>query len=199
MKRIPDELGARLISALASGQVDENFSIVQLAKVSGIPRATLYYYFSGKEDLVGFVAESITERIRVATTQAALAPGTAAARLEATLLAGVGITGEHPILDVALLRAMNESGSLVTRIFEMRDIGFGAVREILTEARDLGELDIDDVEATATSIFGATLMVALSGLLTAGEINEEHIRGVARVHARGLAPQRTKRSVGVKT
>ena len=56
MKKIPEDLADKLYSVsdrfLAQGQ---DVRIDQVAADVGIPRATLYYYFSGKDDLVTFL------------------------------------------------------------------------------------------------------------------------------------------------
>ena len=55
MKRIPDELAAKLDPVaddfLAGGTVGRMDAV---AREIGVPRATLYYHFSGKDDLVAY-------------------------------------------------------------------------------------------------------------------------------------------------
>ena len=55
MKHPPEDLASKLIAAsdqfVGTGL---DVSIDDVALAAGVPRATLYYYFSGRDDLVSF-------------------------------------------------------------------------------------------------------------------------------------------------
>ena len=56
MRPVPAELSDKLMSAASSAATGPGLSMSMddLARESGVPRATLYYYFGGREDLVSF-------------------------------------------------------------------------------------------------------------------------------------------------
>ena len=59
MKQPPADLAERLWHVsdrfLALGS---DLKIDDLAELSGVPRATIYYYFSGKDDVMAFLARN---------------------------------------------------------------------------------------------------------------------------------------------
>ena len=89
---------------------------------------------------------------------------------------------------MALVRMFNESGALLTRIMEMRDVGFAPIKSILAEGQASGELVIADVGQTLTALFGATLLVGLDSLLSTGQFDREAIRSAVRSSVAGLLP-----------
>ena len=57
-------------------------SMDDLARASGVPRATLYYYFSGKNDLVGFYVGVMMKRMRDAVAEGLAHDGTPTEQVE---------------------------------------------------------------------------------------------------------------------
>ena len=82
MKRPPEELAEKLlaVSDQLSG-TDLDVSIDDIAKMADVPRATLYYYFSGKEDLISFFLSDKLHRASVAIGKAVAGEGTVVERL----------------------------------------------------------------------------------------------------------------------
>ena len=71
MKRPPDDLVEKLLAV--SDQLtgtDLNVSVDDIAKMANVPRATLYYYFAGKEDLLSFFLSDKLHRVSVAIGKA---------------------------------------------------------------------------------------------------------------------------------
>lgn len=86
MKRLPEDISSKLLAA--SDQLkgtDLNVSIDDVAKMVDIPRATLYYYFSGKDDLLSFFLSDKLNRASVAVQKAVASEGTVVERLERIL------------------------------------------------------------------------------------------------------------------
>ena len=82
MRSPPPELAERLWDvadrALAQGG---ELRIDELAELTGVPRATLYYYFSGKDDVVGFLLAQQLQRGTDRIARAVRGRGSAAKRL----------------------------------------------------------------------------------------------------------------------
>src|SRR5712691_7707331 len=89
MRAVPDGIAERLDGA-ARVFADHGFDqtrIEQLAEATGIPRATLYYYFAGKEDILAWLLRRMLAANAEAVARAAEGPGSARERLEAVVLA----------------------------------------------------------------------------------------------------------------
>jgi TetR/AcrR family transcriptional regulator len=161
VKTPPPELAERLWAAgdrvLEPGT---DVRIDELAELTGVPRATLYYYFSGKDDVLAFLLAQKIERGTAAVSDAAKQPGTPTQRLEAVLRAMLRAMAEHPALCTRLMGSIvNDGGSQV--IQEIERAIMAPVRELLEAGQVAGEFaDVDPVDAT-TSLIGAISMVAM--------------------------------------
>ena len=76
MKKLPDDLATKLLDASHQLPAGSGFdvSVDEVAQLADIPRATLYYYFSGKDDLVEFYMNDLMDRTRAAIQKAAGMP-----------------------------------------------------------------------------------------------------------------------------
>ena len=104
MKRPPDNIARKLLDATdrlpESGGFD--ISIDEMAAVIGVPRATLYYYFSGKDDLVEFYLNDKLERTAEALEKAAAQEGNPEERLAGILVAIIESLAKYPRMCVEL-------------------------------------------------------------------------------------------------
>ena len=97
MRRPPSKLVQRLVSV--SEEVlrpDPALRLEDIATLIGSARATLYYHFSGRDDLVAFLLE---EHLRVAAETIELAvttPGPPVVQLRSAITALVGFLGGSP-------------------------------------------------------------------------------------------------------
>src|SRR5579862_6259573 len=88
VKQPPPDLAERLWEVsdrfLALGS---DVRVDELAELSGVPRATIYYYFSGKDDVMAFLLAQHVERASVIVASAATGPGSPTERLERVIRA----------------------------------------------------------------------------------------------------------------
>lgn len=146
-----------------------------IAKASGVPRATLYYYFSGKEDVLRFLLGTMLADLRVSVAGAARSPGSVRARLDAVVRAQLGHLGENPSIGQLLIANLGKAGKLPD-IAAGIDDGFHApVREILAEGVRDGVLVELDLDVTATALYGAVTLVGLRCLLAQGRIDVDRV------------------------
>ena len=98
MKKLPDDLATKLLDASHQLPAGSGFdvSVDEVAQLADIPRATLYYYFSGKDDLVEFYMNDLMDRTRAAIQKAAAPEGSAAERLASVMTAVIGAFAEYP-------------------------------------------------------------------------------------------------------
>jgi TetR/AcrR family transcriptional regulator len=187
LKSVPVEMADRL-RAMApeflSGPGGVTFP--RVTEATGIPRATLYYYFSGKDDLLSFLAEDVMLRFLEAATAAAEGKGTVSERLERALVAAMSIGDDHPSINFSFLRVLSETGSLVPRLLDLQKVGYGPIRQLLLEGCQTGELTIADVDLLLISLFGALLLLAITELPKQGRVPPESTRAVIRVFLDGI-------------
>ena len=115
MRRPPSKLVERLVSA--SEEVlrpDQALRLEDIAALIGSARATLYYHFSGRDDLVAFLLE---EHLRVAAETIELAVTTTrppVVQLRSAITALVGFLGGQPGVCAGLLSFAGATGRLGT-------------------------------------------------------------------------------------
>jgi AcrR family transcriptional regulator len=161
VKHPPAELAERLwqvsdqFLALGSdGKVDE------LAELSGVPRATIYYYFSGKDDVMSFLLAQKVERAGIAVAQAATGAGRPAERLERVFRVMLHQMADHPALCTRLMCWMT-TPTAEQLVIEAQDALLAPVRALFVEGQAAG--DFPDLEPTdaITAVMGALAMVAM--------------------------------------
>lgn len=183
MKRLPEDLAQKLLEAseqLSGTNLD--VSIDDVAQLADIPRATLYYYFSGKDDLLGFFLSDKLDRASVAVQKAIASEGTVVERLERTLGSVMQVMAEHPTLCTEMPVAIKEAGKFADVVNGAERLMLSPFRELLIEGKAKGELAIPDVNTAAIALVGAVNMVAMFELVQTGTLD------VARAN-KALIPQ----------
>jgi TetR/AcrR family transcriptional regulator len=132
-----------------------------LAEYTGVPRATLYYYFSGKDDLLAFLLSQTLERGTEAVAQAAASEGSAVERLEAVLRAMLETMAEHPALCTRLMGGITNGANATQVMADVERSLMRPVRDLLVEATASGELVVPDVTDTTLVLMGAVSTVAM--------------------------------------
>ena len=149
------EVGDRMLEPGSEVRIDE------LSELTGIARATLYYYFAGKEDLVAFLLAQQLQRGAHAVAEAASNEGDSADRLAAVVRAMLRLMAEHPALCTRLMGWMANEGTSGQLMSEVERAVMGPVQRLLAEGQACGDLTVDDLTDTTLSIMGAVSMVAM--------------------------------------
>ena len=172
MKKIPDDLAARLYANgdrfLAEGM---DVRIDEVAEVVDVPRATLYYYFSGKDDLVSFLVTEKMERIAGHVAKAVAGEGTALDRFEMALKASVHELASNPALCLNLMAATARTTVMAEVMFAADRAVMAPLRELLIEARAVGDVDVHDVDTTVAALLGGVNMAVMSKFAIHGEVD----------------------------
>jgi len=191
----PPELAERLWAVsnevLAPGT---DMKIDELAALAGVPRATLYYYFSGKDDVFAFLLAQKLQRGTAAVSEAAQQPGDAAARLRAVLHAMLRTLAEQPELCMRLLGAVIDQGNGGQLMAEVERSLMAPVRELLAVAHDRGELVVDDPSAATLAMMGAVAIVAMVRTASNAFDPEETAQSLIPLFLDGLRPRRPAKS-----
>jgi len=190
VKAPPAELAERLWAVsdqvLAPGT---DMKIDDLAALAGVPRATLYYYFSGKDDVFAFLLAEKLRRGTEAVTAAAQEPGDAVQRLEAVLRAILRSLAEHPELCTRLLGAVIDQGNGGELMAEIERTLLAPVRALLAEADDARELVVRDASTTTLAMMGAVAIVAMVRTASNSFDPDEVAKSLIPLFLDGLCPR----------
>src|SRR5882762_1874301 len=163
MRRPPSKLVQRLVSA--SEEIlrpDQSLRLEAIATLIGSARATLYYHFSGRDDLVAFLLE---EHLRVAAKTIELAVTTAQpsiVQLRSALTALVGFLGGQPGVCAGMLSFAGATGRLGT-LMAAKDANLAdPLRKLLDEGAATDQFTISDSGDAANAILGAAMIATLT-------------------------------------
>lgn len=174
MKKVPEDLAAKLYSIgdqfLAQG---DDARIDQVAEDLGIARATLYYYFSGKDDLTTFFMQEKLARLAAEVQKAKAGEGTAMERFEAAMRAAVYELASNPALCLNLTRAVGRMEAMAEILAASEQAVMAPLRELLIEARAVGDADVADIDLTIASLMGGTNMAVLNRWALTGEVDPD--------------------------
>jgi len=175
MKPIPAELGDKLLDAAAVAATGPGLSMSMddLAKASGVPRATLYYYFGGKDDLIGFYVGTMMRRMRGAVAEGLSHDGTSTEKIETIVRAVLRTFAEYPRMCVEMADAVNR---LDDHAQVMADMQVGLILptvSIIEAGNRSGEFAVDDPTLAVIALTGALHQVANMDILTTGSLDAE--------------------------
>jgi AcrR family transcriptional regulator len=196
MRKVPVALAGKLTAA--AGAFTSSFEDVRMddiAKASGIPRATLYYYFAGKDDVLVFLLGAMLNDLRISVAIAADAESDTESRLAAVVRAQLAHLAANPATGQLLLTNLGKAGRLGA-IAAGVDQGFHSpVRRILAEGIRQGVLVDVDVEIATTALYGAVTIVGFQALLADGRIDVDRVAdAVFPIFWSGIARPRPTRS-----
>ena len=192
MKKLPEDLANKLLEASHHMPEGSGFdvSVDEVARIANIPRATLYYYFSGKDDLVEFYLNDLMDRTRAAIQKAAAFEGSTAERLATVMTAVIGAFAEYPKMCLELPGAIKAGQDHAVLMANMDRSVMAPFREVLIEGRGAGELSFTDVEVAADAIMGALHMVSMKALIMNGTLDaQETADAVVPQLINGLLPR----------
>ena len=183
MKTPPADLADRLLAVSDQLEGTEfDVTVDEVAKLADVPRATLYYYFSGKDDLVAFFLNAKFSLVREAIAAAAGSEGSVSDRLGRAMTAILESIEAHPPLCTELPLAVKRAGNMGEVMANADRVMMTPLRELLIEGRATGELVVDDVEMTATALMGALHFVGMMQISMTGRFD-------AKNAAQSLVPQ----------
>ena len=174
MRRPPEDLARKLLEASAHFTgTGFDVSVDECARLAGVPRATLYYYFGGKDDLVAFFMNDKIERMGDAIGKATAGEGDVTERLEQGLTAVLHALAEYPVVCVELPAAVRQSHDHAEVMAAIDRVVMAPLRDLLIEGKASGAFDIVDPATTATAMMGALTMVGMTQTIATGGIDAE--------------------------
>ena len=190
MREVPASIAAKLPAAAAvfAAHGYDAAKIDDLAKHVGVPRATLYYYFSGKEDILAFLLRSLLDDVAAEVRRAVEGNGDGLARLRAALHAQLEVLAANPETAQLLVANIGRAGRLTDIAVAVDEAFHGPVRTILHDGVADGSIRPVDVERAASALFGAVILTGLHEIVVHGRLDPDDVVGdVSTVVLDGLA------------
>ena len=189
MKAVPADLAERLhANADAFLELGDDARLDDLAERIGVARATLYYYFSGRDDITSFF---MREKLgRIGRTIRSTNVGSDA--LDRFAAAVSGVTHElcaEPAMCLHLTAAQARPAALHDVVQTMQLEVVAPLRELLIEARAEGA-EVGDLDVTISAVLGALNRVVLHQHAAGGAVAPDRVReAVLGLVLDGLRPR----------
>jgi TetR/AcrR family transcriptional regulator len=136
-----------------------------VAAACAIPKATLYYYFTGKEEILAFLFQKVLSEVQRAVTAAAAGPGSAAARLRDVITAHLRVFRDYPTASRALQFDLGRAARLPDIASSVETSFIGPVMALLRAGADDGSLrPVPHQRTVAIALLGAVTTTGLNGL-----------------------------------
>jgi TetR/AcrR family transcriptional regulator len=175
MRKVPPSIAERLSAAaeLFAERGLNDTKIEDVAAITGIAKATLYYYFAGKEDILTFLLDDVLRHVADDVDAIVSAEGTGAERLLRVITAQLRVMAQRPAVCRALIGELGRAARMPA-IAEMISAAYLQPVETLLHVggADGSLVLVDDAEAAAIALFGAVTTSALFYLVTHGELDE---------------------------
>ncbi|GAB3673911.1 TetR/AcrR family transcriptional regulator [Saccharopolyspora sp. NPDC049426] len=178
MRRVPAQIAARLPAAaeLFADRGLEDTKVEDIAAATGVPKATLYYYFAGKEEILAFLFQDTLQHMADEVAMAVQAPDSAATRLTAVVDAQLRVMADQPAVCQALVGNLGRAGRIPEIATAITDAYYTPVQQLLDEGvRDGSLRPTEDPTTTAMVLFGAVTISALSYLATDRPLSPESL------------------------
>lgn len=172
MREVPAQIAGKLTDAVdAFATSFEDLRMDDIARVSGIPRATLYYYFAGKDDLLAFLFDALLAEFRSALAESPGPETSARDQLTELLRRFLAQLAERPAAAQLLLANLGRAGKLPDISAGVREALAAPFERVLAAGMARGELRQTDPVTAATAIFGSVTVVGLDALVTGGGLD----------------------------
>ena len=194
MKQPPEDLAEKLIAASSQfSGTGLDVSVEDVAQAADVPRATLYYYFSGRDDLVNFYLTHKLDSVATAMEKAAASEGSVIDRLGNIIRAVFHAMAAQPALCTELPEALRRAGASFSEVAMKAEVVMRRpLRELLIEGRASGELNVPDVEVVIDALHGAIGQVALIRLTHDGKLDADEVADqLIPLIATGLTAQKS--------
>lgn len=162
---------AGAIAAVFARQGYDGTRMEDLVEATGVPRATLYYHFAGKDAVLGWLLHATARDLQAAIAEAAAAPGTGRDRLKSVIHGTTDFIAAHPDACRVLLANLERTGPLPDIATEL----VGAFHLPVMNLLEIGAADgslraVVDPMPIAAAIFGALAITGLQYLVLTGEV-----------------------------
>ncbi len=178
MRQLPTAMAAKVMLAadlFARAGLDGT-KMDDISAATGVPRATLYYYFTGKEEILTWMFGELLDEVGRAVTRAASSPGSGAQRLALVVEAHLRVFAEHQAASQALQLDLGRAAR-IPQIASAVDRAFlNPVSHVLADGGADGSLRTTrDPKAAATAILGAITSTGMNAFSAPRRGNVEEV------------------------
>lgn len=178
LRPVPDVIAERLplaATAFATRGFDST-RIDDVAEATGIPRATLYYYFRGKEEILAYLLTAMLASTGEQVKLIASGPGNGRDRLEGVVRRQLASMAEHPHLCQVLVLELRRAGRTPEIAAAVDEAFHSPVRQLLAEGRaDRSLRPVVDAETVAAALFGAVAVAGLHSIVAVGHLDDARV------------------------
>jgi AcrR family transcriptional regulator len=167
VRQVPASITSRL--HLAAGRIAdeglEHTRVDDIAALAGIPRATLYYHFAGKEEILAHLLTDVVSAVARAVHAAAEGLGSARQRLTRVVEAQLAVMAENPATCRALLAEFGRVERIPALATAIEDAYYAPVRRLLDEGARDGSLRRVDSSVGSRFVLGAVTVNGLARIV----------------------------------
>jgi AcrR family transcriptional regulator len=163
MRPVPPAIATKVMAAaeLFAEHGLDGAKMSDILEVTGIPRATLYYYFEGKEAVFSYIGTVVFDAFEGAVSEALGGPGNAAERLNRVIRAQLDIYATYPIAFHALQLDLGRAARRPDLIERAARAYLRPLVKLLEEGVADGSLrPVEKPRAVAAAILGAITIAA---------------------------------------
>jgi TetR/AcrR family transcriptional regulator len=191
VREVPAGVAAKLKAASDSfGASLDDLNMNDIAVAAGLSRSSLYYYFTGKQDVLGFLVRSMVDELAESSLEASAIAADAPTRLRAVIRAQIETLNAHATTSQMLIANLGRARELPDIATRVREGFHDPVRRLVAEGAADGTFRaLADTELATTALFGAVLVAGVASLQLHGEIDVDAMfDSIARIFLIGLAP-----------
>ena len=167
MRQIPHTTAAKVMRAaeLFADRGLDSTKVEDIAAATGVPQATLYYYFEGKEEILSYIFGVVLDAVAAAVNGVLEEPGTGADRLVAAIEAHLGVFSQYPKASQALHFDLGRAARRPEIAARTASAYIDPIAAILQAGAADGSLrPVADPRVTAVTLLGATSTAAIHAL-----------------------------------
>lgn len=176
MREVPPDLAKKLFAA--TEDFASTFNSVRMddvSRTSKVPRATLYYYFASKDDLLSFLVRETLHGMAASVRDAMEGEGDGAAALARVVHAQLEYLAEHPGPAQLLAANLGKADELPELFAGLNAAFYEPLEEILVAGAKDGSLPEVDATIGAVALFGAVTMVGMRFLVLEPDASVEDV------------------------
>ncbi len=164
MRPVPPEIATKVMVAadLIAERGLDGTKIEEIAGVTGIPKATLYYHFEGKEGVLSFIFGVLLNALGVAVQSAVQGPGSAMDRLHRVVQGHLDVFATYPKAARALHFDLGRAARLPEIDDKTRAAYIDAVAGLFQAGAEDGSIGkITNPQIAAIALLAATSTAAI--------------------------------------
>jgi AcrR family transcriptional regulator len=172
MRKVPPNLARKLVSSADSfATTFDDCRMDDIAQASGIPRATLYYYFAGKDEILAFLLDAMLADFS-RRVEAAIEPiGDIRTRLATLIRVQLELLAASPAAAQVLVANLGRVGKLPDIGTAIDDALIAPISRLLAEGVRRGEVGDIDVRTIAGATYGAVTIAGLHAVVMEGTLD----------------------------